>query len=224
MRRLWSTAVVGVCGAAPSCSGTSSDRSTATSPSADGQACDRTPIQTSGVPEVQGIGRVRGHLRIAVPDPSRPGPFGGGAEDRLAGLTGQGDLSVSYVAARRAARRAHLWPRAARREQLPTPRGRVGDRVSSMRPAAGASTWSGPSGPATSGSRSPPEGRVAPHPPRRERSDRAAPPHGLPFLVLGSERGRREDLRRIEAADRGRGGGRGGCGRRTAARAGRGRG
>lgn len=102
MRRLWSTvvigvAVIGVAVACASCSGTSSDRSTATPPSADGQACDRTPIQTSGVPEVQGIGRDATIYGLLFP--THPGPIRSGDELKIVWrMTGQGDLSVSYFA------------------------------------------------------------------------------------------------------------------------------
>jgi hypothetical protein len=62
-----------------------------------GAACDRTPIQTSNDPEVQGIGRdatIYGLLFL-----THPGPVRAGEELKIVWrMTGQGDLSVSYFA------------------------------------------------------------------------------------------------------------------------------
>jgi hypothetical protein len=62
-----------------------------------GAACDRTPIQTSNAPEVQGIGRdatIYGLVFL-----THPGPVRAGEELKIVWrMTGQGDLSVSYFA------------------------------------------------------------------------------------------------------------------------------
>ena len=115
MRRVWSALAVGAAVACASCTGTTSDRSAATtarsSPSVttaatpapvpptsgDGRACDQTPIDTSALPEVQGVGHdatIYGLVFLTHPEPVRVG-------DELKivwRMTGQGDLSVSYFA------------------------------------------------------------------------------------------------------------------------------
>lgn len=109
MRRVWSAVVIGVTVACAACSDTTSDRSatttvrsattTADSPpsSSDGQACDQTPIQASGFPEVQGIGRDATIYGLLFP--THPGPVRSGEELKIVWrMTGQGDLSVSYFA------------------------------------------------------------------------------------------------------------------------------
>jgi hypothetical protein len=108
MRRAWNAVVIGVAVVSASCSGTTSDRSAATtaatttaaptsSTSAGSRACERTPIETSGFPEVQGIGRdatIYGWLFL-----SHPGPVRAGEELKIVWrMTGQGDLTVSYFA------------------------------------------------------------------------------------------------------------------------------
>ena len=68
-----------------------------TPPSAADPACDQTPIETSGFPEVQGIGRdatIYGLLFL-----SHPGPVRAGEELKIVWrMTGQGDRTVSYFA------------------------------------------------------------------------------------------------------------------------------
>ena len=99
---MWSAVVIGVTIACVSCSDTTSGRSATTtadsSPSSvDGQACDQTPIQTSGLPEVQGIGRDATIYGLLFP--SHPGPVRAGEELKIVWrMTGQGDLAVSYFA------------------------------------------------------------------------------------------------------------------------------
>lgn len=66
-------------------------------PSGDGRPCDQTPIQTSGLPEVQGIGRDATIYGLLFP--SHPGPVRAGEELKIVWrMTGQGALSVSYFA------------------------------------------------------------------------------------------------------------------------------
>jgi hypothetical protein len=114
MRLVWSAVVIGAAVACASCSGTTSDRSAATTTvrasttvtaattaapetptSADDRGCDQTPIQTSGFPEVQGIGRdatIYGLLFL-----THPGQVRAGEELKIVWrMTGQGDLTVSY--------------------------------------------------------------------------------------------------------------------------------
>jgi hypothetical protein len=109
--------VIGVAVVSASCSGPTSDRSAVTTPvpssptltavtataagtsstSAGGRACDRTPIESSGLPEVEGIGRdatIYGLLFLA-----HPGPVRAGDELKIVWrMTGHGDLSVRYFA------------------------------------------------------------------------------------------------------------------------------
>ena len=113
-------AVIGVVVACASCSGTSSDRSETTTgessaivtagtsaateaasaapgppPSGDDRACDQTPIQSSGFPEVQGIGRDATIYGLLFT--SHPGPVRAGEDLKIVWrMTGQGGLSVSY--------------------------------------------------------------------------------------------------------------------------------
>ena len=117
MRRVWSTVIagMGVAVACASCSGPSPDRSAAGTaetlptasattsaaseppPSAEGRACDQTPIRTSGFPEVQGIGRDATIYGLLFT--SHPGPVRAGEELKIVWrMTGEGDLSVSYFA------------------------------------------------------------------------------------------------------------------------------
>lgn len=107
--------VIVVTAACASCSATTSARSAATTtvaasvtattaapaastPTAPGSgACDQTPIRTSVMPEVQGIGRdatIYGLVFL-----THPGPVRVGEELKIVWrMTGQGDLSVSYFA------------------------------------------------------------------------------------------------------------------------------
>jgi hypothetical protein len=111
--------VIGMSAACASCSATASDRSaatttvevsasvtattaapsvsTSTSTSADSGECDQTPILTSELPEVQGIGRdatIYGLVFL-----THPGQVRAGEELKIVWrMTGQGDLSVSYFA------------------------------------------------------------------------------------------------------------------------------
>jgi hypothetical protein len=109
--------VIGMSAACASCSATASDRSAATTTvevsasvtattaapavstatSADSGECDQTPILTSELPEVQGIGRdatIYGLVFL-----THPGQVRAGEELKIVWrMTGQGDLSVSYFA------------------------------------------------------------------------------------------------------------------------------
>jgi len=108
--------VIGLAVACASCSATTADRSAATttvgvsasatattaaataSPTAaDSGECDQTPIRTSDVPEVQGIGRdatIYGLVFL-----NHPGPVRAGEKLKIVWrMTGQGDLAVSYFA------------------------------------------------------------------------------------------------------------------------------
>lgn len=105
--------VISVAVACASCSATTSDGSAATTTiaasvttaapaastptAADSGACDRTPILTSDLPEVQGVGRdatIYGLVFL-----THPGPVRAGEELKIVWrMTGQGDLSVSYFA------------------------------------------------------------------------------------------------------------------------------
>jgi len=117
MRRARRAVVIGLAVVCVSCSGTTSDRSAATtavassptltavtataaptsSTSTHSRGCDRTPIETSGFPEVQGIGRDATIYGLLFP--AHPGPVRAGEELKIVWrMTGHGDLSVRYFA------------------------------------------------------------------------------------------------------------------------------